>query len=286
MKKVLLLVLAALALAGCGIGNPWPGVTPTATHHTVLAVGDSLMGQNDFSLSNVLHNRGFTDVTVVDAHINGIGLIGGVPYTAPDGTVTWYDDALAWLNHNLDTYPDADTVLIEFGGACGFCDGTRGPLIGSDEFYSQWSNNAIALIDAAQARGKTVIYTVSPPFAGSGDTIASGSPFHADAASLLSFLDAVVISPHTGNPYADWWKALADTPDNKYEPFLLYDGAIHNVRTNDGVHIALDGSIRTATWTASTLGRVWAAAPAGVQGFATPRAPGLVQAGDPVQLGT
>ena len=276
-KKWLAAVVAAGALlAGCGIAHPWPTVEPVSDSHVVLMVGDSLLGNTDYSLPAVMAQRGFDHVTIIDAHQNGTGPIGPV---GPDA------DALDWMNRNLDANPDVDTVVIEYGGACATCDGVQGPLYGSDQFFRTWVDNAIAMIEAAQARGLNVMYTVSPKGIVSGSTIASGSEYRVDTADMLAYLDRIRMTPATGNPIVDWWEPVIDLNGNAQES-LFYDGAWHKVRTDDMVHLDVDGSIRTATWTAKALGEMWSSTPQPpVQADRAPRAPGLVQAGDPVTLG-
>ncbi len=61
-------------------------------------IGDSLLGQTDTELADVLERHGM-DVTVTDTHVNGSGLIGRLPYTDPTTLeVTWYPTALAWVS--------------------------------------------------------------------------------------------------------------------------------------------------------------------------------------------
>lgn len=278
MRKFFAAAVAAVALlAGCGVARPWPTVGTSTDEHVVLMVGDSLLGNTDYSLPSVLTQRGFDHVTVIDAHQNGTGLIGPV---GPDSS------ALAWMDAQLDANPDVDTVVIEYGGACAYCDGTAGPLYASDEFFSTWVANALAMINDAKDRGLAVMWAVSPAGIVGGTTVASGAQYQVDTAGRLAFLDRVAMAPATGNENVDWWEPVIDVNGNAQQN-LFYDGAWHQIRTDDYVHLAVDGSIRTATWTAKALGEMWASAPPSPEVHAdlAPRAPGLVQAGDPVVLG-
>jgi lysophospholipase L1-like esterase len=54
----------------------------------------------------------------------------------------------------------------------------------------------------------------------------------------------------------DMSQALSDT-SGQWQPRLSYDGAVHDVRLDDGVHISEDGSRRTSSWTVATLAQLW-----------------------------
>jgi len=269
----------AVALAGCGIGNPEPGPTAASTeHHTLLVIGDSLAGQGDVTLPGQLAKAGL-NVTVIDAHQNGTGLIG------PVGD---QPTALEYVKAVVAAHPEVDTVLIEWAGACFVCGKDGVPAIGEPAFYDAWRANAHAVIDYLHSVGLTVVWVVSPPFGVNGETIASGSQLRVNACTVLSMIDTVDLAPYAAGtgPLGDvnWWHALADTAGH-YESFLWYGGAVHQVRTSDLTHFTFDGSARASTWTARGLGDLWGqmpnpsiAAPAG-------GAP-LVDAGDPVAPGT
>jgi hypothetical protein len=49
---------------------------------------------------------------------------------------------------------------------------------------------------------------------------------------------------------------LADT-EMHYRQNLVYDGAAHQVRADDLVHLTPDGAARTARWTAAALDELW-----------------------------
>jgi hypothetical protein len=272
MRFIKYIAMAALfaVLAGCGIGNPWPNVTPTREHRTVLMIGDSLVGQNDYSLLNVMTQRGF-DVTIIDAHQNGAGLLGPVGDHA---------SALDWVKEQVNLHPDADTVVVEYAGACGVCGTETFPKLGEGNFYDLWVTQAHAIIDYLHSEGKLVVWTVSPPIGVDSPTAASGSQVGVNVSYVLSLLDRVLLAP-VSDGMTDWWTALADT-DGKFQTRLFYDGAIHTVRSDDLLHLTVDGSIRTATWTARALETTWADHPLPELHIQSQHQPGLIQSGDPV----
>jgi hypothetical protein len=283
-KWVVVAALGALLLASCGFGRPWPvGPETVATsreHHVVLGVGDSILGQANWWLPQRMTQRGM-DVTYIDAHVNGSGPLD--PVFGPDGTR--YDSTLAWMNSKLDEFPEIDTVIIEYGGACSTCDiwAPWSVAYGSQAFYDKWVTNAKAMIDAAKARGKLVFYAITPPFGNSGQTIASGSMLKKDVAWLLSMYDEAVLAPYTGNPAIHWWDALSDEND-AYQTVLRYDGSEHTVRYPDLVHIADDGSKRATVWTTNTLDLVWSQQPKPFAAAPSDGQSDLIEAGDPVEI--
>ena len=278
MKRMRLSVVAAVAAvallaSACQFGNPEPAVrnAPAGSpHRTLLMIGDSLLGQQDLALPGVLASRGF-DTTVIDAHVNGTGLIGPVG-SAPS--------AMAWVQQQVAAHPEADPVVLQWVGVCALCgttvDGTTYPAIGSAEFYSSWVANAFAVIDWLHGQGKTVVWVTSPPVGRAPDSI----PARVDAAQLLSMYDTAVIGPHTGQRTLDWYTALSDT-NRQYATTLWYHDRLHDVRFPDLLHITLEGATRAAIWSADGLVDVFASMPA--PAAATAGQPsGLVQAGDPV----
>ena len=54
----------------------------------------------------------------------------------------------------------------------------------------------------------------------------------------------------------DWSQALSDT-SGQWQSQLAYDGGVHAVRLDDGVHLTEDGSFRTSAWTTATLMQLW-----------------------------
>ena len=125
--------------------------------------------------------------------MNGSGLIGPVGDT---------DSAFAWVQKQVAEYPWADTVVIQWAGACAVCgttvDGVTYPALGDTAggFYADWVRNAIEIIDWLHGERKNVVWVVSPPLGVDSNTIASGSAIRAEAASVLSMYDVAVLAPH------------------------------------------------------------------------------------------
>jgi len=272
---VLLAVLLALALTSCDLGRPWPD-PPPALHgqHALLMIGDSLVGQTDTELPAAFDRAGL-NVDVIDAHVNASGLLGPVG-DAPS--------ALEWVQEQVAAHPEAGTVVVEWGGACGVaCDPTQPRYVayGSPEFFAQWTANAHAVIDWLRAQGKLVVWAVTPPF---GVDLAGGttSQLRVDVAAQLAGLDRTDFAVRAGATTVDWSAALTNLLD-QYRTDLVYDGATHTVRTADLVHLTLDGATRTAAWTVKPLADLWIAHPevatAGALGASRVEA-----AGDPVTL--
>jgi hypothetical protein len=279
MKKCIgLAALAAALLSGCGLANPWPTPpSPSSASHVLLVVGDSLAGQGDVTLPDVLAGEGLP-TTVIDAHVNGSGLLG------PVGD---QPTALAYVTERVAAHPEADTVLVEWAGACGVCgttvDGVTFPVYGEGDFYAQWTASAHAIIDYLHSQGKLVVWAKSPPVGADSSTAASGSAVAANVVLVLGWLTMSDLAPYASAGRVDWYVALSGL-QAEYETDLFYDSALHTVRTGDLVHFTLDGSTRASTWSAKGLGDVWASLPAPPAGLRAQSAPGLVQAGDPVTL--
>jgi hypothetical protein len=274
MKRLLpLVVLMTVLLGACGIANPWPSdPRPSTTHHTLLVIGDSLAGQTDATLPDVLAGKGLP-TTIIDAHQNGSGLIGPVG-SAPD--------ALTYVQDTVGTYPQADTVLIEWAGACAVCDTPGYPTYGSSQFFAQWTAVAHSIIDFLHTQQVTVVWVVSPPLGVDTSAGASGSQVRVQEVLALSYLTKVDLAPYASTGVVDWFTAVSDT-DNRYQTDLYYDGALHTVRASDLVHFTRDGSLRASTWTAHGLGELWATLPPPPD-VSIQRAQRLIQAGDPVTL--
>jgi hypothetical protein len=263
----------AAALSACGIANPWPSNPQlSAVHHTLLVIGDSLAGQTDVTLPGVLAGKGL-HTTVIDAHKNGSGLIGPVGHSS---------DALAYVQETVGAYPQADTVLIEWAGACAVC-GTPGyPKYGSPQFYDDWAAMAHSIIDFLHAQHITVVWVESPPMGVDSTTAASGSQIRVNEILALSWMTKADLAPSASAGVVDWFAAVTDT-DYRYQTHLYYGGVLHDVRTSDLVHFTLDGSTRASTWTAHGLGKLWRTLPPPPE-VSTQREQGLIQAGDPVTL--
>jgi hypothetical protein len=265
-------LLAGLAVAaGCSVANPWPGAPPPQPHHTLLVVGDSLAGQADVTLPGVLTRAGLP-TTVIDAHVNGSGLIGPVG-GAPS--------AFEWVRRQLAANPYIDTVLIEWAGACAVCGKPGEPVYGSPEFFAEWRANAHQIIDWLHTQDVTVVWVKSPPVGVDSATAASGSQIAVLTCLVLSRIAEQELAPAASRGVVDWFAAETDTA-SRYQTSLFYDGEMHQIRTDDLVHFTLDGSTRASTWTAKGLGDLWATLPQSEVSIQS--APGLVEAGDPVTL--
>jgi hypothetical protein len=228
------------------VANPWPAIgTPPSGHHAILAMGDSIMGQTVHSLPAVLASHGF-DAVVYDAHANASGLLD------PMNGMT----ARELLAQQLALHPDVDTVLFEWLNVCAFACADGDPAYGSPAFYTAWQDAARALVADARAHGLQVLWAIPPPpppptttepLAESWDN----RPMRAQVATQLA--NMVRQYPLTlGVSTADWWTALSDT-NGSYQQTLWYDDALHQVRSDDGVHLTEDGSVRTSTWTVASL---------------------------------
>ena len=143
-------------------------------------------------------------------------------------------------------------------GVCAVCgttvDGVTYPAIGDAQggFYSDWVHNAIEIIDWLHARGKNVVWVVSPPW---GSTRTPSPPARRSGsrpAPSSSMYDAAVLAPYASAALVDWTSALGDT-NRQYATLLWYDNENHEVRTDDKTHFTLEGATRAATWTAAAL---------------------------------
>jgi len=251
LTVVLLGVAIAVAGAGCATATGRTA-TPTAPRHHVLLIGDSLMGNTAPLVGGPLTRAGW-DVDIIDAHVNGTGVLGPVG-DAPD--------SLTYVREQLAHHPDVDTVVIEWAGACATC-GTTDPVYGSPEFITAWRTRAHEIIDYLHSlRGGNgtrlqVAWVKSPPMPGDASDTARYQ-LRAAVALVLSWMDETDLGPAAGPAKIDWFAALADT-DEHYRESLIYDGSTHQVRADDRVHLTADGAARTAQWTAVALSRLWSA---------------------------
>lgn len=282
-RLALALVLLLLLATACGVAHPWPSQTPRPESHVVLMVGDSYLGQTDATMVESLERNGFTATTVIDAHINGAGLVSPVVHVDAVGATTTYESALDWVKHNLEAHPEVDTVVMEYGGACWDCNLWLADSLvyGSPEFFAAWSAAAHEVIDYVHSQGKLIVWTISPRPGASGDDIASGSMYRVDTSIEMSGQDRDEFCP-AADGCADWWTPLVDVLDD-YQTWLNYDGGWHPVRYDDLVHLRYDGSVRTSTWTVSALGQLWSTheTPT-VEALGAPAPTQLIEAGDPV----
>jgi hypothetical protein len=183
--------------------------------------------------------------------VNGSGVIGPVG-DAPD--------SLTYVKEQIAAHPEADTVVIKWGGACAIY-GTTGPAYGSPDFFAAWRVGAHAIIDFLHSvtgpggLPLQVAWVASPPMP--ADTTNPVSADLAKAAPLaLAWMDATELGPAAGPVTPNWFEALTDT-EMHYRQNLVYDGATHQVRADDLVHLTPDGAARTAQWTAVALDDLW-----------------------------
>jgi hypothetical protein len=238
-------VAVATLLAGCGLGNPAPTVSPVGGHHEVLLVGDSVLGNTISILPGVLQATGL-DATLVDAHVNGSGLASNAGFGG---------SPLDFLKRQLAAHPRVDTVVLGWTDACAEC-----PVpYGSQQFYDLWTANAHTLIDHLHATPRpdggryAVVWVQNPPMPPG----LPGSFYeHSDAVGqVLNWISVADYAPRAGGR-ADFWRALSDT-SLRYQQFLFYDGALHQVRADDKVHLTVDGATRASTWLAAALAAAW-----------------------------
>jgi hypothetical protein len=277
-KRVALLVAAALlsiVVTACDVGRPWPASAPALHgHHAVLMIGDSLVGQTDTELPAAFDRAGL-DVEVVDAHVNGSGLLGPVG-DAPT--------ALDWVQEQVAAHPGINTVVIQWIGACGqACDATQPNFVeyGSPEFIAEWTTNAHAIIDWLLAHQKVVVWAVSPPIG--ADMSGGAFQMTVEATARLAALDRDDFAVRAGSVPVDWAAALTSV-FGTYTTTLRYDGGTHTVRwPSDLLHLTADGAVRTSAWTVKPLADLWAANP-GLATAGSLAASTLVARGDPVTL--
>jgi hypothetical protein len=261
---VLLAVVAGAAPAGARSAPAPPltdadgvplGITPPVVgpfpprHHAILAVGDSDLAQSLYLLPEALAQHGM-DADVYDAHGNGWGLLDPVDgLMAPDV-----------LDRALAAHPDIDTVVIGFVGVCAVACGPGKLPYGSRRFYSAWDAAARALVSRARIYGLQVVWAVEPPPAPSPtddppvEDFASLSMRHEVAATLVDHARAYARA--FGIAGVDFSQALSDT-SGQWQQRLSYDGAVHDVRFDDKVHVTEDGSRRTSSWMVATLAQLW-----------------------------
>jgi hypothetical protein len=231
-----------------GVAPPVVGSAPTKPH-SILAVGDSDLAQGVFRLPEVLAQHGFA-ASVYDAHGSGWGLLDPL-----DGM-----SALDVVDQQLAAHPDVDTVVIGFVGVCAVACGPGKLAYGSPQFYDAWDAAARALVTRARIRGLQVVWAVSPPPPPAPTADApvedwSSLPMrHQVATTLLGHGRAY--GDQFGIAVSDWSQALSDT-NGRWQSQLSYDGAVHPVRLDDGVHLTEDGSLRTSAWTTATLVQLW-----------------------------
>ena len=109
MRLVVAVGLIAFAAGGC-LSVQTPSVSPRdmSSGHTVLLVGDSLMGGAAAELPQVLQTFGVGGIAIVDAHRNGSGLATSIDDMTP----------AEYVESQFEARPDIDIVAMEWAGAC------------------------------------------------------------------------------------------------------------------------------------------------------------------------
>jgi hypothetical protein len=233
------------------VANPWPQIgTAPPVHHEILVMGDSLMGGTYLTLPGVLAARGF-DATVHDAHVNASGLLDPMNgYFARD-----------YLALQLAAHPEVDTVIFEWAGVCDDVCAADALAYGSPEFFAAWQAAATDLIRAARLDGLEVVWAIPPP---PPPDLRGDRPVREWSSQAMRVFVTTLTAAYErsypadlGVTTADWWQALSDT-NGHWQETLRYDGAVHQVRAPDRVHLTHDGSIRTSTWTTAALVTLYA----------------------------
>ena len=128
-RRVSVMALAGFAItAGGCLGEPSASVAPNdlSSGHTVLLIGDSLMGGTATSLDEVL----------LDSRSGGI-----------------------YVEAQFAARPDIDVVVMGWAGACK----KPCPEYGTPEFYREWLDNAATVRAVVNAHGAELIDVRPPP---------------------------------------------------------------------------------------------------------------------------
>jgi hypothetical protein len=192
------------------------------------------MGGAAASLDEVLHDSRSGGISIVDAHLNGSGLVRPMDGMLPDD----------YVEAQFAARPDIDVVAMEWAGACE----KPCPEYGTHEFYREWLDNAAAVRAVVNAHGAELIDVRPPP----------PPPGSAPPQSAYEFTDVVGNAlvyfggPTNGATAADWWSAFAGY-DDAYYPALFYEEAWHTVRVEDRIHFSADGRTRAAKVLAAAI---------------------------------
>jgi hypothetical protein len=222
-------LVALLALAGCGLGNPWPKPPPAApTSLRVTMFGDSLLTGSAPMLRAAL-DFDHQPNTVVDLTVPGSGLL-------DPGIHEFLADRL----------PADGVVVFEYVGMCSSCPAT----IGSPTYFSLWEDSMRTVIADTRAQGLDVVWVKPPP---SINPYAQG--VSAMQAAMVDRVIADLADAHVVE--ADWWTALGDVKGD-YQLDLWYDdflrgGSLHRVRLFDAFHLTDVGRQRASAWTAAAV---------------------------------
>ena len=236
-RRVSALALAGFAItAGGCLGEPSASVAPNdlSSGHTVLLLGDSLMGGAATSLDEVLLHSRSGGISIVDAHLNGSGLVRPMDGMLPDD----------YVEAQFAARPDIDVVVMGWAGACE----KPCPEYGTPEFYREWLDNATAVRAVVHAHGAELIDVRPPPPPPGSAPPESGYVFTDVVGNALVYFGG----PTTGATPADWWSAFSGY-DGAYYDTLFYEDAWHTVRVEDRIHFSADGRTRAAKVLAAAI---------------------------------
>jgi hypothetical protein len=207
-------VLAALPNA------PDTGTVPAVDR--VLLVGDSVMGQAYEVFRDVFEEEGIAT-----------GYAGG-PSTGPlqpqgdwarqiDRWVADFDPDVVVMEACCDYTQPTDQVYVDPEG--------NEVLPATDEVYPNWEREVRDLVRRAQSGGAHVIWVLAPPVRTNG--------FYGPLEEHVQRLNQMYRG--LGVPVLDWGQVI--TPDGVYtETVVGPDGATHDVRLDDGVHMTEYGN--------------------------------------------
>ena len=216
---------------------PSASVAPNdlSSGHTVLLIGDSLMGGAATSLDEVIRDSRSGGISIVDAHRNGSGLV-----RLMDGMLP-----ADFVEAQFQLAPTSTSSPCEWAGACE----KPCPEYGTPEFFREWLDNAAAVRARRQrARRRAHRRAAPPPPPGSSaaPTRDTSSPPRSRTRWLYFGGPTIDATP------ADWWSAFSGY-DNAYYDTLYYEDDWHTVRVEDRIHFSEDGRTRAAKVLAAAI---------------------------------
>ena len=234
--------ISAVALAGFAftaggcLSVPSASIAPNdlSSGHTVLLIGDSLMGGAAMSLNEVMRDSRSGGISIVDAHRNGSGLVRLMDGMHPAD----------FVEAQFQLRPDIDVVAMQWAGACE----KPCPEYGTPAFFREWLDNAAAVRAVVNAHGAELIDVRPPPPPPGSSEPDSGYAFTATVANTLAYFAGPTID---ATP-ADWWSAFSGY-DNAYYDTLYYEDDWHTVRVEDRIHFSEDGRVRAAKVLAAAI---------------------------------
>lgn len=235
-----------------GTGAPWPSLPLARGPHEVLALGDSIMGNAVWALTQP---GWYPDITVRDEHRNGSGLTSGIFEDDAHGLVS----AEVFVEHMLAKWPHADTAIVAWEGAC------KSPCptpYGSPAWYARWWTQIGNVEQILNERfpGR-IVWAIAPPAPPSGPEPGAVYEYTQTVSDALSWQGRSAIDQWR----VDWWTAAmgVDSFLGHYEQRLNYSmpwpspSTQHQVRADDLVHFTPDGAFRLGWWVMATLRTMW-----------------------------